>query len=62
MGYHDRLPPSYNETTGIGVVNPLLDLQKRLDNIQKIISELPETAMSTAELSDKIQKALNGEE
>ncbi len=62
MGYHDRMPPSYNNKTGIGVVNPLLDLQERLDTIQKILSDLPENAMTTAELSQKIQKVLNGEE
>ena len=60
MGYHDRLPPAY-EKTGIAVVNPLLQLQKRLDEIQKVINGLPEKAMTTIELSDAIQQILNGE-
>ena len=60
MGYHDRMPPSYEET-GIAVVNPLRQLQKRLDKIQDVINGLPEKAMTTVELSETIQKILNGE-
>jgi len=61
MGYHDRMPPSYKET-GIAVVNPLRQLQKRLDKIQEVIDGLPEKAVTVAELSDTIQKILNGEQ
>ena len=60
MGYHDRMPPSYLKT-GIGVVNPLIQLQQRLDEIQKVIDSVPERAMTTVELSESIQKILNGE-
>tara|TARA_B100000131_G_scaffold313511_1_gene348987 strand:- start:1112 stop:1303 length:192 start_codon:yes stop_codon:yes gene_type:complete len=60
MGYHDRMPPSYLKT-GIGVVNPLIQLQQRLDEIQKVINSLPEKAMTTVELSDTIQKILDGD-
>lgn len=62
MGYHDRRPPMYEDSTGIGVVNPLMQLQKRLDEIQNVISALPERHMSVVELSTTIQKILNGEE
>ena len=54
------MPPSYLKT-GIGVVNPLIQLQQRLDEIQKVINSLPEKAMSTVELSDTIQKILDGD-
>ena len=60
MGYHDRMPPDYKKT-GIGVVNPLIRLQQRLDKIQKVINSLPEKAMTTVELSEVIQKILDGE-
>ena len=62
MGYHDRMPPTYENSTGIGVVNPLLQLQKRLNQIQDIINSLPEKQMSTVELSTSIQKILDGDE
>jgi hypothetical protein len=61
MGYHDRKPPSYENSTGIGVVNPLLQLQKRLSKIQDIINTLPEKHMSVVELSTTIQKILDGD-
>lgn len=60
MGYHDRMPPSYLKT-GIGVVNPLIQLQQRLDEIQKVIDSLPERHMSIVELSARIQKILDGD-
>lgn len=60
MGYHDRMPPSYLKT-GIGVVNPLIQLQQRLDEIQKVIDSLPERHMSIVELSTRIQKILDGD-
>ena len=60
MGYHDRMTPSYLKT-GIGVVNPLIQLQKRLDEIQKVIDSLPERHMSIVELSTRIQKILDGD-
>ena len=62
MGYHDRKPPSYENSTGIGVVNPLLQLQKRLNQIQDVINSLPEKHMSIVELSTSIQKILDGDE
>jgi len=61
MGYHDRRPPVYEDATGIGVVNPLMQLQKRLDEIQDVISGLPEKHMSVVELSTTIQQILNGD-
>ena len=61
MGYHDRRPPRYESTTGIGVVNPLLQLQKRLDKRQDIINMLPEKHMSVVELSATIQEILDGD-
>ncbi len=60
MSYHGYPPPEYNKT-GIAVVNPLMQLQKRLDKIQKVIHSLPEKAMTAFELSEAIQEILNGE-
>ncbi len=60
MSYHGYPPPDYGKT-GIAVVNPLMQLQKRLDRIQKLIHSLPEKAMTTVELSEAIQKILTGE-
>ena len=39
MGYHDRRPPTY-ESTGVAVVNPLHELQRKLDKITQIVNEL----------------------
>ena len=39
MGYHDRSPPDYIRT-GMGVVNPLRELQRKLDKIKEIVNEL----------------------
>jgi len=62
MGYHDRMPPHYEDNTGISVVNPLMQLQKRLNKIQDVINLLPEKHMSVVELSTTIQKILDGDE
>lgn len=37
MSYHDN--PPYNKT-GIAVVNPLLELQRKLNKITEIVNEL----------------------
>jgi len=39
MSYHGNPPYDYNKT-GIAVVNPLLDLQRKLDKITAIVNEL----------------------
>jgi len=61
MGYHDRRPPIYEDSTGIGIVNPAMQLQMRLDKIQDVINALPEKYMSVVELSTAIQQILSGE-
>jgi hypothetical protein len=39
MSYHGNPPYDYNKT-GITVVNPLRDLQRKLDKIKVIVNEL----------------------
>ena len=38
MSYHGNPPYDYNKT-GIGVVNPLRELQSKLDKITQIVNE-----------------------
>ena len=62
MSYHDMGPPdpSFYRQTGMGVVNPLIQLQMRLNEIQDVINLLPENKMSIDELADAIQNILDG--
>ena len=41
MGYHDRKQPDYLKT-GIGVVNPLHQQQKKLTQLEKFLREIAE--------------------
>ena len=41
MGYHDRKPPDYM-STGIGVVNPLHEQQKKLNQLEQFLREMAE--------------------
>ncbi len=45
------------ENPRIQVISP----QKKLHDIQQVISSLPETSLTMMELSEAIQKILNGE-
>jgi len=39
MSYHGNPPRDYNRT-GIAVVNPLIEIQRKLDKITKLVNEL----------------------
>ena len=58
MGYHDRQPPDY-ERTGMGVVNPLMRIEKKLKKIQEILDNISDSSVLTAtDLKIKIEQAL----
>tara|TARA_B100000131_G_scaffold311223_1_gene343821 strand:- start:2114 stop:2305 length:192 start_codon:yes stop_codon:yes gene_type:complete len=58
MGYHDRRPPSYN--TGIAVVNPLHEIQRKLIRIQQALDNISDQSVLTAvDLKVKIQNILD---
>ena len=59
MGYHDRRPPDYNKT-GIGVVNPLYEIQRKLKKVQEVLDNISDSSVLTAEdLKAKIQRVLD---
>ena len=59
MGYHDRMPPSYTKT-GIGVVNPLIRIERKLKQIQEVLDNINETSILTAnDLKIKIQRVID---
>ena len=58
MGYHDRKRPDY-ESTGIGVVNPLIRIERKLEKVQEVLDNIGETSVLTAnDLKAKIEKVL----
>jgi len=58
MGYHDRKPPDY-ERTGIGVVNPLIRIEKKLKKVQEILDNISDSSVLTAiDLKIKIEQVL----
>ena len=58
MGYHDRKPPDYYyKNTGIGVVNPLHEQQRRLTKLEKVLQEIAEET-DDPQLRERIQDAL----
>ena len=58
MSYHDR-PPDYIKT-GIGVVNPLIRIERMLKKIQDVLDNISEdSALSANDLKVKIQKVLD---
>ena len=60
MGYHDRRPPDYYKT-GIGVVNPLHEIQRKLIRIQEVLDNVSDSSVLTAiDLKIMIQKAIDG--
>lgn len=59
MGYHDRRPPDYYKT-GIGVVNPLHEIQRKLKKVQEVLDNISDSSVLTAEdLKAKIQRVLD---
>ena len=60
MGYHDRRPPYQN--TGIAVVNPLHEIQRKLNEIQEVLDNISDSSVLTAnDLKIKIQRVIDGE-
>ena len=60
MSYHGR-PPSYLKT-GIGVVNPLICIERKLKKIQDVLDNISDRSILTAnDLKIKIQKVIDGE-
>tara|TARA_B000000557_G_scaffold261439_1_gene260456 strand:+ start:1066 stop:1248 length:183 start_codon:yes stop_codon:yes gene_type:complete len=59
MGYHDRKPPDYHKT-GIGVVNPLIRIERKLKEVQDILDNISDASVLTAnDLKAKIQRILD---
>ena len=56
MGYHDRKRPDYLNT-GMGVVNPLHEQQRRLTKLEKFLHEIAEETEDT-HLRERIQAIL----
>ena len=56
MGYHDRKQPDYLKT-GIGVVNPLHQQQKKLTQLEKFLREMAEET-DDPQLKQKIEEVL----
>ena len=56
MGYHDRKRPDYLNT-GMGVVNPLHEQQRRLTKLEKFLREIAEET-EDAHLRERIQAIL----
>jgi hypothetical protein len=58
MSYHGQ-PPSYLKT-GIGVVNPLLRIERKLKKVQEVLDNISDASILTAvDLKIKIQKVLD---
>tara|TARA_Y100000593_G_scaffold85646_1_gene162994 strand:+ start:421 stop:609 length:189 start_codon:yes stop_codon:yes gene_type:complete len=61
MGYHDRRKPDY-EKTGIGVVNPLIRIERKLEKIREALDNISDASVLTAnDLKAKIEKILKEE-
>ena len=59
MGYHDRPPPDYNRT-GMGVINPLHEIQRKLIRVQEVLDNISDSSVLTVEdLKAKIQGVLD---
>tara|TARA_B100000287_G_C20313107_1_gene654676 strand:+ start:24 stop:212 length:189 start_codon:yes stop_codon:yes gene_type:complete len=62
MGYHDRKQPDYLNT-GMGVVNPLIRIERKLKKIQDVLDNISDASILTAnDLKIKIQRILKDEE
>jgi len=59
MSYHDGIPPQYS-TTGIGVVNPLRQIERKLKKIQDVLDDISEgSALSANELKAQLLKVID---
>ena len=59
MGYHDRRRPDY-ESTGIGVVNPLIQIEKKLKKVQEILDNIgPNSALTASDLKAILEQVLS---
>ena len=56
LGYHDRKKPDYMKT-GMGVVNPLHEQQRRLTKLEKFLNEIAEQT-DDPQLRERIQNVL----
>jgi hypothetical protein len=56
VGYHDRQRPDYM-STGIGVVNPLHEQQKKLNQLKQFLKEMAEET-GDPELKNRIEDVL----
>jgi hypothetical protein len=56
VGYHDRQRPDYM-STGIGVVNPLHEQQKKLNQLKQFLKEMAEET-DDLELKNRIEAVL----
>ena len=61
MSYHGN-PPTYLKT-GIAVVNPLHEIQRKLNKIQETLDNISDqSALSAADLKVKIQNIIDDKE
>jgi len=59
MSYHDGIPPQYS-TTGIGVVNPLRQIEMKLKKIQDVLDNISDSSVLTAnDLKAKLLKVID---
>jgi len=62
MAYHDRPPPNYMKT-GIGVVNPLIRIERKLARVQEVLDNISDASVLTAlDLKSMIERAMNEED
>mgnify|MGYP001331780842 CR=1 FL=1 len=59
MGYHDRSTSNYNKT-GIGVVNPLIRIERKLKKVQEVLDNISDASVLTAnDLKIMIQRIID---
>jgi|TARA_Y200000002_G_scaffold307459_1_gene263555 hypothetical protein len=58
VSYHGQPPPEYNEI-GIGVVNPLHQIELKLKKVQDVLDNISDQSILTAnDLKCKLEKVL----
>tara|TARA_B100001094_G_scaffold253497_1_gene251920 strand:- start:1807 stop:1989 length:183 start_codon:yes stop_codon:yes gene_type:complete len=59
MSYHGNPPPDYNKT-GIAVVNPLIRIERKLQEVRDVLDNISDASILTAiDLKIKLQKVLD---
>ena len=59
MSYHGNPPPDYNKT-GITVVNPLIRIERKLQEVRDVLDNISDASILTAiDLKIKLQKVLD---